>query len=616
MPNPVQPKARAAPQAAKPGGAPAAAAAPAKAAKPKAPDPLENPEVRKQVDTAKTVVFHLLKGIKTIGMYRHQESKFPEFLTNAWQNLNAYCEAYGPFTVRVDMTNFLLHKQELFPEDSPIPYKFFKEGMRQLIFRPGIELEELVHWTLIAISDPERGADDLNAQYWRAQLPHFEYIMAEGFKMDEFGEEEVEVEVDKVVDYLQKRLRTTSDDYLRFARVSAEDLDQQLSGVDQMRGVVITGETADATLKARLQKEIGEEEGARLFPKLISAVFQVVEAGADDSALLEDMFVQLLDAMLLQEDFAAISQVLLKLKAMMQRHGGDSPVARLHNTFVSKMGEEQRLARVGDILRSTKPKNPQDLVRYLGCIGSESIPVLLAVLETVELQENRQIILDAVVPFAKEFPDPFVNRLRSDRPQTVRDMIFVLDRSNHPEKLKFFGQVLESPNLALKLEAMSIIARGRTEGARKLVSQCLEDSNLQVRMTAARVLPEFDRDKAYADLSKVIRDEKFAKKTAEEKQMLYAALGSTGVAGALSYFQQILQTKGGLFNKAKISEDKLLALHGLAGAGTIQALKFLNEVADDKSVDEAVSSQARVLAFRLKKALFGDAADKDEKAKK
>lgn len=571
-----------------------------------AADPMKDPDKRKQVESAKNVIFQLLKGIKTIGMYRHMEDKFPEYLHGAWQNLEAYTSQYGPLAVRVDIHNFLLHKQELFGEESPIPYKFFREGFRQLIFRPGMTAAELVSFTMIALSEPDRGADDLNAQFWRAQIPSFEYIMSEGFKMDEAGEEEVEVEVDRVVDYLSRRLKTNSDDYLRFARVSAEDLDSKLDGVEQMRGVVIGGVTAEPDLKARLQREISEEEGARLFPKLISAVFQVVEAGIDDAALLEEMFVQLLDAMLLQEDFAAISQVSLKLKAMAQRAGEQSPIAQLHRTFVSKMGEEQRLSRLGDILKSSRPKSPQDLVRYLSNIDSTSVPVLLAVLETIDIPENRTLLLDAVIPHAKEMPDPFVNRLRSDKPQTVRDMVYVLDRANHPEKVKFFGQVLASPNLALRLEAIGIIAKGRTGESRKLIAGCLEDSNQQVRITAMRALPEFDRDKAYVDLMKLIKDEGFPKKDPIERQAIYAALGSTGVPGALAFFQQVLETKAGLFNKAKVADDKQLALHGLAGAGTIQALKFLQVVADDKSHGDEVSSTARVLAFKVKKQLFGE----------
>ncbi|MHB8874771.1 MAG: HEAT repeat domain-containing protein, partial [Myxococcaceae bacterium] len=221
---------------------------------------MDDPVNRKKVEQAKTFAFHLVKGIKQIGMYRHAEGKFAEFLAKAHEAIAAYTTEYGPLSLKVEQQNFSLYNQGLFTEDTPLPYKFFRDGIRTLIFRPELTVEELVTFTMISLSDPERGAEEVVAQLWKSGLEHVEYIVVEGFKMDEFSEEEVQVEVDKIVNYLHGRLRTDSADYLRFARVSTEDLDNTLEGVDQIRGAVIAGVTADDTLKAKVQKEIEEEE--------------------------------------------------------------------------------------------------------------------------------------------------------------------------------------------------------------------------------------------------------------------------------------------------------------------------------------------------------------------
>jgi hypothetical protein len=574
---------------------------------------MENPALKKQVEEARGVIHSLLRGMKTIGMYRHIETKYGEFLGKAHGALDAFTTAYGSLQFKVELTNFTLFKQELFSEDNPIPYKFFKDGIRQLTFRPGFTLEELVSFTLIALSDPDRGADDLNAQLWRAQMPHFEYIMVEGFRMDEFSEEEVQVEVDKVVDYLQRRLRGNSDDYLRFVRVTEADLEMKLDQIDQMRGVVISGLTAGADIKARVQKDIDEEENQRLFPKLISAVFQVVESGVDDPVLLSDMFAQLLDATLIQEDFAIINQVVLKLRAMEQRTGASSALGQLLRDFVARMSEEQRLTKVGEVLRFSRLKSPQDVVRYLSNVSAESVSILLDVLETIELPENRTLLCDVLVPFAKEHAESFVERLRAtDRPQTQRDMVYVLDRSNHPDKLRFFASVLTSPNLALKLDVMAIIAKGRTGEARTMIAGLLYDDTMQVRIQAARVLPEFDREKGFADLLKIVKDKDFDGRKPEEKEALYAALGATGMPGAITYFSQLLQAKGGLFNKQKIASDKQLAIAGLGGACTIQTAKLLQEIADDRSQPPEVTNAAKRQLHRVRGQLFGTAERENE----
>ncbi|WP_239014213.1 HEAT repeat domain-containing protein [Archangium violaceum] len=570
-----------------------------------------DPSVQEKVESARNFTFHLLKGIKQIGMYRHNEARFPEFLGRAHEALAAYTDKYGPLSLRVEQQNFTLHGEAVFSEDTPLPYKFYRDGIRQLIFRPGLTLEEMVSLTLISLSEPDRGAEDVLAQLWRAGLEHLEYVVVEGFKMDEVSEQEVEVEVDKVVGYLYSRLKTNSEDFLRFARVNAEDLDSKLDGVEQMRGLVVAGNYASDDLKARLQREIAEEEHSRLFPKLVSAIFQVVEGGVDDTELLEEVFVQLLDAMLIQDDYGTINQMVLKLRAMAQREP-EGPSARLLAHFVLKMGEEQRVMRLAEVLKTTRPKNPVDITRYLQVLEPSTVFTMLNALETIEIPENRILVCDVLARFAQENPQPFVQRLESERPQTVRDMVYVLEKSNHPDRVKMFGLVMINKNLAVKLEVMNIIARGRTAEARKLIVEALNDSVTQVRILAARLLPEFDRDKAYVDLVRLMKDPGFEKKSLEERTAIYTAFGSTALPGAISLMLQMLAVKPTLLTKKKVLEDKLLAIAGLAGACSIPSYKALQGVVEDKSQPVEVLTAARKAMYQTKKTLFGETATEEE----
>jgi hypothetical protein len=590
-------------------------ASPQKAVADTPAEPSTDPVIREKVELARNFTFHLLKGIKQIGMYRHNEAKYPEFLSKALEAVNDYTEKHGPLSVKVEQQNFMLHNEALFNEDTSLAYKFFRDGIRQLIFRPGLTLPELVTFTLIALSEPERGSDDVLAQLWKANMEHVEYVVVEGFTMDNASEEEVAVEVDKVVGYLYARLRTTSDDYLRFARVSAEDLDAQLDGVEQIRGVVVQGTYASDTLKARLQKEIEEEENARLFPKLVSAVFQVVEGGVDDVGLLEELFLQLLDAMLIQEDYGTINQMVLKLRALDQRENdleGNSHIHRLLNYFVQKMGDEQRLIRMGESLKYSKPKNPVDITRYLQSLDEQAVIPLLTVLEMLEVPENRILLCDVLAGFAKIRPDPFVLRLQSDRPQTVRDMVYILEKCQHPERLKMFGQVLKGKNLVVKLEVMGIIGRGNTAECRRLIADLLTDPISQVRIQAAKLLPSFDPERAYMDLMRVLKDPTFEKKTPDERTAFYAALGATGLPQALTQLTQVLAVKPSLLNKKKVMDDKLLAIQGLAGACNVQCYKVLQGVLEDKSQPVEVLTAARKAMYQTRKTLFGDTAVAEE----
>jgi HEAT repeat protein len=572
-----------------------------------APDPLADPENRHRLDLAKAFAFQLLKGIKQIGMYRHNEGRYPEYLAKAHEAIKQYTDRFGPLVFKVEQQNFSLFEQALFSEDTPLPFKFWRDGIRQFIFRPGLRPDELLAFTLVALSDVEKQGEDTVAQLWRSPLDNLEYVVVEGFKVEGFSDEEVQIAVDKIVEYLYSRLRSHSDDFLRFARVSAEDLELKLEGVEQVRGAVIAGVTATDELKATLQKEIAEEEQSRLFPKLVSSIFQVAEAGVDDPELLEDMFLQLLDALLLQEDFAIINQIVLKLRAMEDRPGM-SGIRRLKATFVDKMGDEQRLVRVADVLRSARPGMLADIGRYLTSLQPTTLPVLLDVLETLDAPEHRLLLCDAIAEFCKANSSAVIQRLSSERPMTVRDMVYVLERAQHPDRMQFFGRVLKHRNLAVRLDVMGTIARGRSVESRRLIAEALKDENAQVRVQAARLLPEYDREQAYKELVSVVKGKDFKKRSAEEQAAFYTAVGSTGVPTAISLMTQLLAEKAQLWNRTRVLEEKLLAVHGLAGVQSIQSYKALQSLLEDRSQPSEVLVAARRALAETRRKLFGDAA--------
>lgn len=49
----------------------------------------------------------------------------------------------------------------------------------------------------MALSDVEKQGEDTVSQLWRSPLDHLEYVVVEGFKVDGFSDEEVQVSVDK-----------------------------------------------------------------------------------------------------------------------------------------------------------------------------------------------------------------------------------------------------------------------------------------------------------------------------------------------------------------------------------------------------------------------------------
>jgi len=190
---------------------------------------------------------------------------------------------------------------------------------------------------------------------------------------------------------------------------------------------------------------------------------------------------------------------------------------------------------------------------------------------------------------------------------TVRDMVYVLERAQLPERMQLFGRVLKHRNLAVRLDVMGTIARGRSVESRRLIAGALKDENAQVRVQAARLLPEYDREQAYRDLIAVAKHKDFKHRSAEEQAAFYTALGSTGLPAAFSLMTQLLAEKPQLWNRSRVLEDKLLAVHGLAGVQSIQSYKALQAVVDDRTQPSEVLVAARRALAETRRKLFGDA---------
>ncbi|MFN0062402.1 MAG: HEAT repeat domain-containing protein [Myxococcaceae bacterium] len=549
----------------------------------------------------------IARGIKQVGMYRHNDSRFAEFLTPAWEVLTRLVETSGTFLLRVEAENLVADGTPVLPPGVALAYPFFRDGIRQLIFRRGFPLDEMVQLTLIALSDTDRPRKDTVAQLWHAGLTHLEYVAVEGFSVEGVDDKQVEVEVTKVVDYLYTRLRSDSNDSLRFARVSASDLDAKFSHVEQLRGLVIQSAPALDRFKAKLQGELDEEYAHRLMPKLVDAVFQVIESGLRDEALIVEVLTQLLDALLIQEDFPAINQLAKRVHQLGELDLSGA-LDQVHTEFIGKMGEEQRVSRIGDLLGTGPPKDSVALADYLRSLHPKSLFALLAVLESVDIADNRQLICDALVPFCTKTPDPFFARLESDRPQTVRDMVYILETAKVPLRHQRFAVVLGHPSLAMRLEVLGILAKGKDTASVPLLIKCLQqDPAQQVRAMAARMLVTLSPDNAYAELMALVRSDTFDVKAMEERIEVFSALGTTGHPGVLSFFAQLMGARITFLGKKRTLEDRLLAIHGLVAMRSIQAHQMLQYVAEDITQPDDIRSAAQRGASATRRLLFGDA---------
>lgn len=579
-------------------------------------DDLDEAEAAQRIAKVQEIFDQLQRSIKTIGIYRHNTAHYGEYLERTYRILSDFLERYDALPLKVETLAFKFMNAVVYQEEASeqnLANKFYRDGVRILIFRKGLPAEELLNWVLICLTN-FRSADylheDMVSLMWKQEFGYIEYVVVETFAVGVESESEAKAEVDKIVNYLYSRLTSASADHIKFARISLEDLEIELEDIDQAKGVVIKGTPATPEQKAKVLEQIEEQDQNRMMPKLVVILFRVLEEDLDVDLVqaLQEVFGQLLDSFLIHEDFRTVNQVLRKFKSLARKNlpsGNLVYIQQIESRFISMMGEPERLERVADILESmAEIREPQEVHRYLTRLDENAIVPLLTALERMEKPDPRRLVCDALAVLGKEQLDVFQRRLQSNKANLVRDMMYTIDKINPPDKLKIVASLLNHPNLAIRLEALGTIGQGTDEACRAYVMKALEDPDTQMRITAARLLPNFDLSHATRTLLSLVQHDDFAKKDPNEQMAFFAALAMTNTPEAMEYFrEQLRQTS--LLSKKKHADFKRIMVNGLAMSGSIAAYKLLKAELEAGIKEEDVSAAAERACNKLREKLLG-----------
>ncbi len=555
----------------------------------------------------------LLKGIKNIGIYRHAENRFGEFLQPAYEALAAFLEENEILPLKL-LPYTLEYKKQVIYEDQDkenLTYKFYRDGMRFLLLRRGLTADELLRFVMIAVShwsEKQLFNEDTITRLWKESFESIEWIVVEGFGFADMSEEEVEIEVEKIVAYLKHQLASDSDDVTRFARLSAEDLELQLDDVDQVRGGIISGRTATPADRAWVQEEIYQEEKKRLFAKMVLIVFQILELDSTqaDQDMILDAVTQVLDTLLVTEDVKGAVALLQRFEKI-----GTKPlptvrlqvVNAIRKIFKRRMVEPQRLDSIRQYITLARPLDQDAVKAYLSICTEEELIPLVEMLTGMERPEGRALLIDVLAELGKTHVDVFARRLEHNASNVVRDMLTIINKINPENKYALIAKCLDHPNVMIRIEGLKTLAKSNDERSLRYIEKAMRDEDVQMRLGAFRALAARSPKRAAPLFIKMMQDDGFLSRDSRERIAIVTALGETRIEEAVDYFSNIFEQKGTLFSRGKINDYKSLAIVGLVAHKSVSAFKVLAREVQNRSNTKEILEQAHKAALRLKQEL-------------
>lgn len=564
----------------------------------------------------------LLKGLKNIGIYRHAENRYTEFLAPAHQMMTGFLEREMILPLKLGPYTLEFKKRVIYEDQNKenLTYKFYRDGMRFLIFRQGLPVEELLRFLLLILdshADASYAHEDTITRLWKEDFRFIEYIVVEGFEFGDMTPEQVEIEVDRIVSYLRKQLEANSADVTRFARLDVEDLKLELSDVDQVRGGIISGRPARSEDKQWVQDELYLEEKKRLFAKMVLILFQLLERDCRESdlAAMTESFVQVLDSLLVSEDVRGAVAVLHRFDKIGTKNTlGEEQrglVRRIRDTFARRMAEPERLQTVTQYMALSKNLDELAVKSYLSVLTADQVPLLLDMLEGMERAEARRILVEVCAELGKNDVDQFALRLSHRSSNVVKDMLAIIDRIDPPNKLDLYAKCLDHPNIVVRLDVLKTIGRASGDRALKYLEKAARDPEIQLRMQAYRMLAVRSSERAVPLLGEVFAAPDFLERDKREQAAIVLGLGDARTPEALQILTAPLLVKTTLFNRAKTTDMKLLSIRGLAAARTVEAFNLLAREVQNRNHPKEVLEAAHKAALRLRAELTGEAVEEE-----
>ena len=574
------------------------------------PDP--SPEQAAATEVAEAVAT-LLKGMKNIGIYRHDVDRYGDFLKPAHQAITRLLDREGSLSLKLGPYTLSYQNQVVYEDQDRenLTYKFYKDGMRFLVFRPGLAVDELLRFVLLAMENFSERAlfqEDMVTRLWKEDLQHLEYVVVEGFMFADLSEEEVEVEVERIVAYLRHQLSSGSADTARFARLAPTDLELELSDVEQVRGGIVSGRPARPADRERVQDELLQEQKHRTLAKMVLILFQVVEHEArdEDREVLMESLVQVLDLLLLSDDLRGAVALLQRFEKVLQsprarpRH---AMVASMRDEFRDRMLESQRLAQVGQYLNLGRDLDESAVRGYLSACGPGELLPLLELLSGTEPVPAKRILVDLLAEIGRDQVEVFTERLQDSSSVVVKDMLAILQRIEPPDLVSRIAVTLRHPNVMIRLEGLRYLAQSSDPEALDPIERSMEDEDHRVRLGALRALATRAPRRSAQRFIRTMEASDFAQRDPRERQTVATALGETRTQDALDFFARVLSRRATVFGRAKLTEQKLLAVSGLQAMRTLDAFKVLNTTLGDASQGREILVACHKAAHRVKERL-------------
>ncbi len=546
----------------------------------------------------------LVKGQRAFQMYLPNNPIYHRAIDNVRAAFAPLWTATAEITLSVAETDFVWEENVVYQQANKtesLAWTLYKDGLRTLTFREGVEDEEIVSFlqTINRVRQlPPDAGDDLLTLLWEHDFHYIQYRFADlGADAAVPGLDSAGLGVSAPPPAeLQERVR---EDAKAEEGAPAEEPPRP-KGVVDIEEYESTLYFLDEGEVAKIKRDLEWEYSRDLRGSALNSLFDIFELQtnpeirAEALAILDFVFPNLLNV----GDFKAAAETLRQTRILAKRARQLTP-----EILGQLRGFDQRLsdpAIVNQVMQaldegSTTPTD-EDIRELLSELLPTALEPLIVWLPRISAATIRVCVTEAVERLAMAHPQEVLALLRRPEAEAHRGVVELCGRLKLEEAVPGLSDALDHPDAARRLAVVEALIAIDSPAILPALDRGVEDGDRAVRMASVRAMAGRRYRGALRRIEPVIFGKRGKDMDFNEKRAFFEAYGSIAGEAALKPLAgMLLPTSFLFFQRRRSAEVRMCAALGIGKIGTAEARDLLQRVANDKDrqVRNAVGAALR-----------------------
>jgi hypothetical protein len=533
----------------------------------------------------------LSKGIRATQLYLPNNPVYQRAVDNIrgafrqiWQATEDLVFDIGETELRWE--DNVVYSQEQRSES--IAWTLFKDGVRSLSFRPGVEETEIVRFLGVlqqARNLQADAPDDLLTLLWAQDFQLISYTFRELVT-----ENAVPIEAGAAVPstppaQLRQQVQEEAPPPRREGLVSIDDFDTTLYFLE------------DAEVDY-LKRDVEREYSQDLRRNVLSMLFDLLElqtystVRAELLSITENFIPYLLGA----GDFRSVALILRETRTVLERARELIPEHRQTlEALPARLSQADALSQLLQSLdEAAVHPTEDDLAELFEELRPEALATLVGWIAKLHSERVKELVAAAAARLAQANAPEVLKALASGDGAAQLEMVRLAGRLKLPGAPEGMEPLLKSEDRGLKLAVVEALTAIASPSALRLLEGAIDDTERDVRIAAVRFLAGRAYRNAANRIEAMVTGSKLRHADLTEKMAFFEAYGALVGARGIATLDKMLVAKG-LLGKKEDPETRACAAMALGKIRTPEARAVLERAAQDKEplVRNAVSRALR-----------------------